>query len=193
MPTMEKAERMEELVCRCEPEIFLLRDDGRTPNNPVFPLLLYRAAVVFPQELDPAEVLEKIFAGNGWGSGWRNGIFDFLHFHTQAHEVLGIARGEARVQFGGKTGRVIKVAAGDVVVLPAGTGHQRIGPARDLLVVGAYPPGGKYDQPQPGSVDGRAARDRIARVPMPATDPVYGATGPLAAHWHRAAGASVDS
>jgi uncharacterized protein YjlB len=87
------------------------------------------------------------------------------------------------VQFGGAKGKTLTVKAGDVVVLPAGTGHQRIGASPGLLVVGAYPPGGKYDQSQPDEADGREARARIARVPAPRTDPVYGSGGPLTNHW----------
>lgn len=176
------AAEAQKLIRRREPETFLFEDDGKTPNNPAFPLVLYRDAVGLPDEFDPAAVIEEIFGANGWGKGWRNGIFDFLHFHTQTHEVLGIARGEARVQFGGAKGQIFTVNAGDVVVLPAGTGHQRIAPAQGLLVVGAYPPQGKYDQPKPGEAGGQA-RQLIAHVPAPATDPVYGTGGPLVACW----------
>ena len=176
------AEEAQKLIRRREPETFLFEDDGKTPNNPVFPLVLYRNAIDLPDGFDPAAVIEEIFAANGWGKGWRNGIFDFLHFHTQTHEVLGIARGEARVQFGGAKGQSLTVKTGDVVVLPAGTGHQRIAPAEGLLVVGAYPPEGRYDQPEPGEA-GRQARQLIAQVPAPATDPVYGPGGPLVACW----------
>lgn len=166
-----------------KPERFLFQDDGRTPNNPVFPMLLYRDAVAVQKERDPAAMFEKIFAANGWGGGWRNGIFDFLHFHTRTHEVLGIARGEARVQFGGAKGEIITVKAGDVVVLPAGTGHQRIGAGQGLLVVGAYPPEGKYDQVQPHEANDPEARARIVGVPAPRTDPLYGSSGPLTDYW----------
>lgn len=175
---------LESLVRACRPGTMLFPDDGRTPNNPTLPLLLYRGAVVLPEELDPAAVFEELFATNGWGRAWRNGIFDFLHFHTRTHEVLGIARGEARVRFGGDKGETMSVKAGDVVVLPAGTGHQRIGPAENLLVVGAYPPEGSYDQPGPGKSDGREARACIARVPVPAADPLYGPGGPLVSCWN---------
>jgi uncharacterized protein YjlB len=177
------AGEVRKLIRRREPEIFLFEGDGRTPNNPALPLVHYRDAVVLPDDFDPAAVMEELFGANGWGRGWRNGIFDFLHFHTQTHEVLGIARGEARVRFGGAKGQILTVRAGDVVVLPAGTGHQRIAPAQGLLVVGAYPPEGRYDQHKPGEVAGERARRLIAHVPVPAADPIYGTGGPLVACW----------
>ncbi|MBS0548933.1 MAG: cupin domain-containing protein [Proteobacteria bacterium] len=165
------------------PVAYLFADDGKTPNNAKYPLLHYRDTVAFKAGLDPAAVFEELFAAHGWGRSWRNGIYDFLHFHTQSHEVLGIARGSARVQFGGAKGRTLTVEAGDVIVLPAGTGHQRIRKSDDLLVVGAYPEDGKYDQPEPRDVDHAEALKRIGRVPVPDADPVYGTDGPLRALW----------
>jgi uncharacterized protein YjlB len=161
-------------------------DDGRTPNNPALPLVIYRAAVGRRRGLDPAAVFEVLFAANGWQDSWRDGIYDFVHFHTRTHEVLGIARGEARVQFGGDKGRTLGVRAGDVIVVPAGTGHRRISASEDLLVVGAYPASsGGYDEPRPGEVDRRTALRRITRVAPPARDPVYGRDGPLKQAWKR--------
>jgi uncharacterized protein YjlB len=109
-----------------KPVTFRFRDDGATPNNPDLPLVIYRNAVVLDGSFDPAAVFEAIFAANHWCDSWRNGIYDFLHFHSMTHEVLGIARGAAKVRFGGAKGRVVNLKAGDVVVLPAGTGHCRV-------------------------------------------------------------------
>jgi uncharacterized protein YjlB len=163
---------------------YRFKDDGRTPNNPRFALLVYRSPVELRAGLDPAAIFEELFAANGWGDSWRNGVYDFLHFHTSTHEVLGIARGRVKVQFGGSKGRAIALKAGDVVVLPAGTGHRRLSASRDLLVVGAYPrSGGDYDQPAPDQVDPAQARAAIARVKRPARDPVYGRQGPLLKQW----------
>ena len=108
------------------PQLYRFEDDGKTPNNPRLPLILYRNVLRVPAGRDPAAVCEDMFAGHGWANGWRNGIHPFLHFHTRTHEVLGIARGTARVEFGGDKGRTLDVQAGDVVVLPAGTGHRRV-------------------------------------------------------------------
>jgi uncharacterized protein YjlB len=167
------------------PRLYRFDDDGQTPNNPRFPLVVYRGAVRRPRRLDPAAVYEALFAANGWKESWRDGIYDFLHFHTRTHEVLGIARGEARVQFGGVKGRTLTVKAGDVLVLPAGTGHRRISASEDLLVVGAYPSAGSYDEPKPGEVSHRLAVKRIAGVRRPARDPVYGRGGPLIDSWKK--------
>ena len=165
-----------------EPITFLFKDDGETPNNPRLPLILYRDAVDVSGR-DPAAAFEAIFERNGWGWGWRNGIFDFRHFHLRAHEVLGIARGSAQVEFGGAGGQVVEVNAGDVAILPAGCGHRRVSSNRDLLVVGAYPPDNDSAHSTPARVDRAAAAQTIATTPMPPADPVYGKTGSLMKLW----------
>jgi uncharacterized protein YjlB len=99
------------------------------------------------------------------------------------HEALGIARGRARVRFGGAQGAELEVAAGDVVVLPAGTGHQCIWAAPELVVVGAYPKTGKYDLCRGSQVERVKALNSIPKVPLPETDPVHGEDGPLVALW----------
>jgi uncharacterized protein YjlB len=171
------------LLQRCEPASHVFADDGKTPNNPDRPFLYYSSAVVLGERYDPAAVLEEIFASNGWEDYWRDGIYDFLHFHTGTHEVLGIARGTAKVMFGGDKGRTLELKAGDVVVLPAGTGHRRLAKSDDLLVVGAYPAVGHYDEPKPHEVDHVKARATIATVPVPEKDPLYGSNGPLVRLW----------
>lgn len=166
-----------------EVEAFRFADDGETPNNPRLPLLVYRAALPLDGERDPAVPFERTFAAHGWADGWRNGIYPFLHFHTATHEVLGIARGQATVEFGGAQGRTVTVEAGDVVVLPAGTGHRRVSASGDLMVVGAYPANGAFDQKRPGEVDHARAVASVAKVPLPEMDPVQGRTGPLLTLW----------
>ena len=163
---------------------FRFEGDHETPNNPRLPLVVYRG-VVPPAADDAASWFERTFEANGWGDGWRNGIHPFLHFHTGTHEVLGIARGRATVEFGGAKGRALTVEAGDVVVLPAGTGHRRLEASADLLVIGAYPRNGRFDQKQPGQMDREAARRAVAAVPLPDKDPVAGAGGPLDALWRK--------
>src|SRR5215469_2435425 len=132
---------------KIEPHAIVFEDDGVVPNNPL-PFLVYKAAIDV-DNAQPEATIEKLFGANGWGDMWRNGIYDYLHYHATVHEVLGIARGSARVRFGGDAGREIEVAAGDVVILPAGTGHQRLSSSPDLSVVGAYPPGPKMHVARP--------------------------------------------
>ena len=100
------------------------------------------------------------------------------------HEVLGIARGHARVQLGGPGGETFEFAAGDVVVLPAGTGHQRLSGSNDLLVIGAYPPEGTYNLCRGDDLADRTkALTMVPQVPVPQSDPVLGKDGGLATLW----------
>jgi uncharacterized protein YjlB len=170
------------LIRRRKAHLFRFKDDGETPNNPRLPLILYRSPVLLRDAWDPAAIFEELFAANGWKDSWRDGVYDFLHFHTRTHEVLGIARGAVRVEFGGAKGKILDLKAGDVVVLPAGTGHRRLRASDDLLVVGAYPARGAYDQPRPAEVDHAKATAAIAKVRLPARDPVFGKGG-LTKHW----------
>ncbi len=158
-------------------------DDGRIPNNPVLPLILYRSGIDLAGSPDPEAVIEKTFAANGWGNMWRNGIYPYVHYHSMIHEAMGIARGRATVRFGGANGQEIEITPGDVVILPAGTGHQCLAQTPTLVVIGAYPPGGKYNLFRATKPDRARAIVTIAKVPPPATDPVFGSKGPLLALW----------
>lgn len=163
-----------------EPLAFHFADDGAVPNNRL-PFLVYRGAI---DARERAAAIEKAFHKNGWGHGlWHNGIYPFTHYHSQIHEVLGIAAGKARVRFGGKNGQELDVEAGDVAVLPAGTGHQRISATPDLLVIGAYAPDGHYDLCRGTQPEHARALETIPRVPLPDTDPLFGADGPLTRLW----------
>jgi uncharacterized protein YjlB len=153
-------------------EAFTFADDGRIPNSRL-PLLVYRG-VVPAGTADAAAFFEDLFARNGWGGGWRDGIFPFHHFHSTSHEVLGIARGWAEVRFGGERGRTLRVVAGDAVLIPAGVGHRRESASADLLVVGAYPDGRSWDLCRGEAGEHDKALAAIARVPLPARDPVTG-------------------
>jgi uncharacterized protein YjlB len=170
------------LVRATKPKAFRFKDDGFIPNHPAWPVLIYSTAVRLPAGRDPAAVLEALFKSNGWGDMWRGGIYDFVHYHSRIHEALGVARGKARLQLGGPFGRIITVKAGDVAVLPAGTGHQCLSASDTFLAVGAYPPSGTYDECK--NIEQRKrAKLTIPKTPRPKHDPIYGVDGPLPKLW----------
>ena len=160
-----------------KPDTYRFHDDGRFPNSRL-PLLVYRQALTLN-----AAAMERTFAGNGWSNAWRDGIFAYHHFHSIAHEVLGIAAGEVGVAFGGPSGRIVALRAGDVVVIPAGVAHRNMGESDDFLVVGAYPDGAEYDIRRGDPGEHAAVLRNIAAVPLPECDPVGGSAGPLRKLW----------
>ncbi|MGN6483273.1 MAG: cupin domain-containing protein [Thermomicrobiales bacterium] len=164
-------------------ESFILEDDGTFPNSPL-PVVLYRQAIALAAN-DPAASIEERFHDQGWEGVWRNGIFPYHHYHSTAHEALGIARGTVTVQLGGPHGKRLDLRAGDLVVLPAGTAHCNLGQSDDLLVVGGYPASQRPDLLRGEPDDRPAADETIANVPLPTTDPVLGEHGPLMELWSR--------
>jgi uncharacterized protein YjlB len=165
-----------------EPLAIVFDDDGMVPNNPM-PFLVYKGAVDVSK--NPEVTIEHVFGANGWGAMWRNGVYDYTHYHATVHEVLGVARGSARVQFGGERGRALEIAAGDIAILPAGTGHQCLSASDDFCVVGAYPPGPPMQITRPTPENHAKALKTIPLVAIPKTDPVMGKDGPLVRLWKR--------
>jgi uncharacterized protein YjlB len=163
------------------PLALVFADDGLVPNNPL-PLLVYKAAVDV-DNAHPEKTIEGLFGANGWGDMWRNGVYDYLHYHATVHEALGVARGHARVRFGGDAGKDLEIAAGDVAILPAGTGHQCLAASDDFCVIGAYPPGPKMQITRPTPANYAQALKTIPLVKVPRTDPVMGENGPLVRLW----------
>ena len=164
-----------------QPEQFRFKDDGIFPNS-VLPLLVYRHALTADGH-DPASLLEERFADNDWCNSWRNGVYSFAHYHSTTHEILGVYCGAATLKVGGEHGRNLNVQSGDVIVIPAGVAHQKLDASSDFAVVGAYPDGRDWDllRGRPGE---RPDADRkIAALPIPDNDPIYGAEGPLRQVW----------
>src|SRR5687767_11049136 len=120
-----------------EPRAELLEDTGTFPNSRL-PALVYRGVL---SGADLAERFEALFGCNGWPSAWRNGLYRTHHYHSTAHEALGVYRGNVQLRLGGPTGTLVTLTAGDVAILPAGVAHKNEGQSDDFAVVGAYPAG----------------------------------------------------
>jgi uncharacterized protein YjlB len=160
------------------PEQLHLKPNGWMPNN-TLPVLIYRNAL--PVTGDLANTMERLFTANGWPPQWRNGIYSFHHYHSTAHEVLGFAGGHADLILGGEGGKPVTVHAGDIAVLPAGTGHCRITASDDFVVIGAYPPDQHWDICRTAATP--EVFERMRRVQFPASDPLTGPKGALPKLW----------
>jgi uncharacterized protein YjlB len=156
----------------------VLKETAEFPNSPL-PVLVYRAA----SERPSADAFERLFAKHGWTGAWRNGLYRVHHYHSTAHEVLGIYQGSVQVQLGGEHGLGVELKAGDVVVIPAGVAHKNVGASSDFAVLGAYPTGTGPDM-QYGKPGERPGADRrIQALALPGADPLHGPAGSLVTLW----------
>lgn len=156
-----------------KPEKFYFKDDGQIPNN-TLPLLIYKNIFKERGE-EAAAMLEEQFELNNWRNSWRNGVHDFHHYHSNTHEVLGVYSGKALLHLGGEEGEKLEVAAGDIIVIPAGVGHKNL-ESENFKIVGAYPDGREYDMNYGKEGERPAADENILKVPVPDTDPFFGRT-----------------
>jgi uncharacterized protein YjlB len=153
----------------------VLNDDGQFPNS-ALPVLIYKAALKLPDE-HAAKIIEDIFEKNNWTNSWRNGIYDYHHYHSITHEVLGVYSGHTIVQLGGPGGITQLIEKGDIIIIPAGVAHKNVGPETDFKCVGAYPGGSDYDIKKGEPHDRPGADINIKKVLLPENDPVY--DGPI--------------
>jgi uncharacterized protein YjlB len=156
-------------------------DDGTFPNN-ALPAVLLCNAFAGETPLNPADI-ERVFHTNGWVNSWRNGLYSYQHYHSTAHEALGIYSGWVKAQLGGPAGKIVTLRTGQVVILPAGVAHKNVEQSADFQVVGAYPIGQIPDMKYGKSGDRPLADKNIASVPLPLRDPVFGEEGPLIKEW----------
>ncbi|MFH5925865.1 cupin domain-containing protein [Roseomonas xinghualingensis] len=153
-------------------EAHRLAPAGDIPNSGL-PLVIWRDAL--PKT---ASAIKERFARHGWSNAWTNGIFNYHHFHSIAHEVLGVSGGEARVRFGGPDGETVILRRGDAAAIPAGVGHCLEWASDDFEVVGAYPGGADYDIRRGDPAERAAVEANLSAVPLPATNPVDGGLMP---------------
>lgn len=167
-----------------EPKVIshLIGEKDPFPNNEQLPLLILSGAFFFENNLEPS-FIEKTFAKNQWKGSWRNGLYPFHHYHSTAHEVLGVYSGSVRVQFGGEEGNKVVAEVGDVLILPAGLSHKNLWSSHDFRVVGAYPEGTSWDMNYGKEEERPHADKNIAQIPLPSSDPVNGPDGSLMNLW----------
>lgn len=158
------------------------KENGDFPNNPILPVLLYKDVFDFTSN-DAASVIEQTFARNNWKGSWRNGIYTFQHYHSTAHEALGVYNGWAEVQLGGPESKIVRIEKGDLVVLPAGTAHKKINSGGGFAVVGAYPDGQSWDMNYGKPGESGKAKQNISQVKLPTNDPVFGKKGRIFDFW----------
>lgn len=175
-------ERSSYMIRSVIPQEIYFQPGRKMPNHPTLPVLIYRE-VIERRAGSKAQSFTRIFQQHNWIGIWKSDIYDYDHFHSHSHEALGIAEGQAKLQLGGENGKEIDVEAGDLLILPAGTGHRKISGSENLVVIGAYPPGQENYDICRSLHDCPGTLERITSTPLPETDPFYGADGPLIQSW----------
>jgi uncharacterized protein YjlB len=162
---------------------YSIKPEGYFPNNAELPVLIYKHVFGLPElPFRAASVIEKIFHDNNWKNSWRDSIYDFHHYHSTTHEVLGAFRGRGKILLGGPKGIITELEKGDVIIIPVGVSHKLVSDDH-FRCVGAYPNGMDWDVNYGKPEELEITLKNIERVPLPSTDPVFGSEGPFWEHW----------
>uniref|UniRef100_A0A7S4NFK5 Cupin type-2 domain-containing protein n=1 Tax=Odontella aurita TaxID=265563 RepID=A0A7S4NFK5_9STRA len=167
----EAADTCTATVCPFEVQRLFVDDDGIFPNNPQFPLLLYKSA--FSGSSSDGEHL--ITSGVKWTPPWAWGVFPYHHYHTTAWELLLCVRGSADVQIGGENGPTVNISRGDLALIPPGVAHKEMSSEGGFTLLGSYP-----TERWTGSIDTvtgqptEEQRRNIADCYVPPKDPLFG-------------------
>ena len=161
---------------------FLCPANDTFPNNDTLELCIFQQ-VFSADEVHLVEVIEQCFQQNGWPPAWRNGLYDMHHYHSTAHEALGVYRGWVEACFGGPGGVKQTATAGDVIIIPAGVSHKNMNQSENFRVVGAYPEGQPWNMKFGRQGERPQVDEEIQQVALPQGDPVYGPDGPLMKIW----------
>jgi len=166
-----------------EYQLLRLAPNGWVPNNSALPVIIYRRALL-PDTAEPtalADAFDARFNAHGWPPQWRDTVFDYHHFHSTAHEVLAVFAGRAELILGGPNGHLLRVSAGDALLLPAGTGHCLASREEGFQVSAGYPLGQQWDIRREALTPEEA--NAMQALPFPHSDPLCGDHGPLIEHW----------
>jgi len=119
-----------------------------------------------------------------WSGSWGRRHFSISTITTVPRMKSWRSAAGGRGPLRGEHGITLTLAAGDVVVIPAGVAHKRISAGSDFVVVGAYPRGQEGYDICHGTREERLQVDRnIVASPPPHLIPSTAATvshGPLA-------------
>lgn len=159
----------------------IIESDEYFPNNPIFPLLIYKNVLNIVNQSE--EVIQAFLKKNSWDRSWVNSIYDFHHYHSNTHEALVIFAGTCTVQIGGNNGHSYDIAKGDVIIFPAGVSHKKIHSSSNFKTIGAYPFNIQYDMKYGKKEEYEQAKENIKKVGLPVTDPIFGKAGILFDYW----------
>ncbi|KAL4800752.1 hypothetical protein BDV19DRAFT_375432 [Aspergillus venezuelensis] len=166
------------------PNTYYLPRTKHTPNNPL-PVLHYKNVLPEPRT---EEAVTEFLTANKWR---KRGTWGACYgvFQGSSTLLLGAA-GEDGTD---NVGLRVTVHTGDVIVLPAGTGHSSVESTDDYRYIGVYPEGcprwrNEFGKPR---IDEKTFGDEVAGVGYAEEDPVYGKDGPLMQLWPRLSRASL--
>lgn len=164
-----------------EPQLITLNDDGVFSNSRL-PVVLYKNAM---DTKDLPTVFKQRFKQNNWYNSWEADIFTFHHYHSNTHEVMGVCRGTTTLQLGGGQGEQVTIATGDVLIIPAGVAHKNLREENAVTCIGAYPDGREYGINYGNKGERPETDRRIAAVPVPGYDPLFGKDAGVAGFWKK--------